>query len=48
MKIYVLNEFQIDTRRNLRIMVAADTEEEAIKIASEKRAEYLAEKEGVC
>lgn len=32
----------------IEIYVAADTSEEAIKIASEKRAEYLAKKEGVC
>lgn len=33
---------------NIAIRVAADTPEEAIKIASEKRAEYLAKREGVC
>lgn len=43
-----LNKFQIDINKNLRVIVAADTSEEAIKIASEKRAEYLAKKEGVC
>lgn len=46
--IHDLYTFDTDINRNLRVVVAADTSEEAIKIASEKRAEYLAKKEGVC
>lgn len=43
-----LNIFEEDVRGNLYTHVAADTPEEAIKIAAEKRTEYLAKKEGVC
>ena len=43
-----LNEVSIYRWNQLSVYIAADTMEEAIKIASEKRAEYLAKKEGVC
>lgn len=44
----LLNVFRKNIYRESYVTVAADTEKEAIKIAAEKRAEYLAKKEGVC
>lgn len=42
-----ITAFTEDTHNLLKITVKAETEESAIKIACDKRAEYLAQKEGV-
>ena len=43
-----LNDVEEYEDGRLDVSVAADTPEEAIKIAAEKCAEYLAKKEGIC
>lgn len=42
-----INECDFDVYRNIYVTVQADNEEHAIKIASEKRAEFLARKAGI-